>query len=244
MIFEIFGQIGSGKSVFLTHTLHEFAFDTERNRQMRVAIAADNAESNKKRTIPPHCVSANYACTFRKFGYRPRNNRWIEPERLGLFDAGKNNHPHFNFPYEVIGIDEAQRWFSGKGGGVPAYQKRWFELHRHNHLDIYLATQRAINIDKDIRDLAQGIHVKELKKCYDKYGNIVKLKWTVNVISEGNIDAYLNATGNEKKKYYQKEVITAKYDVFSMYDSYCFKSKFEEGHEDEDYDLNYEVNYG
>lgn len=239
MITEIFGQIGSGKSVFLTHLLHEYAFDKERNRQMRLAIAADNATSDIQRTIPPHCVSANYQCTFRKFGYRPRFNRIIDPARLGIYDESVGVKPHFNFPYEVIGVDEAQRWFSGKGSGVPAWQKRWFEIHRHDHLDVFLATQRAINIDKNIRDLSQGIHIKELKKYYDKYGKIVRLKWIVNMISEGNIDAYLEATESEKKSFYHKEVITAKYDVFSMYDSYCFKSKFYEGHENEDFDLNY-----
>lgn len=237
MLYEIFGLIGMGKSVLLTHILHEFAFDKDRNRLMRAAITAENAARATKRTIPPHCVSANYDCTFKKFGYRPRKNRWIEPERLGFFDTEKNKQPHFNFPYEVIGVDEAQRWFSGKGCGVPAYQKRWFELHRHNHLDIYLATQRAINIDKDIRDLSQGIHVIDLKKYYDKYGKIVKLKWIVNVIDEGHIDDYLNSTCGSQ--FFHKETIIAKYDVFSMYDSYCFKSKFEEGHEDADYDLNY-----
>lgn len=239
MITEIFGQIGSGKSVFLTHILRDYAFDKDRNRQMRFAIAADNATSDIERTIPPHCVSANYECTFHKFGYRPRVNRIIDPARLGVADGKSDVKPHFNFPYEVIGIDEAQKWFSGKGSGVAAWQIRWFEIHRHNHLDIFLATQRAINIDKNIRDLAQGIHIKELKKYYDKYGKIVRLKWIVNVIQEGNIDAYMNAPEDQKKKFCSKEVVTANYDVFAQYNSYCFKSKFNEGHENEDFDLSY-----
>ena len=239
MITEIFGQIGYGKSAFLTHMLREYAFDRDRNRQMRAAIIADNATSDIQRTIPPHCVSANYDCTFRKFGYHPRFNRIIDPSRLGIYDVESGIKPHFNFPYEVIGIDEAQRWFSGKGKGVPTWQKRWFELHRHDRLDIFLATQRAINIDKDIRDLAQGIHITGHKKYYDRYGRVVRIKWIVHTIKEGDIDKYLGASEDEQKKCCTKEVITANYDVFSMYNSYCFKSKFYEGHENEDFDLNY-----
>lgn len=239
MITEIFGLIGKGKSVLLTHLLHEFAFDKERNKQMRYAIYQKSAELGRELTVPPHCVSASYSCEFHKFGYFPRKNRIIDPSRLGLFDENSGIKPHYNFPYEVIGVDEAQRWFSGKGKGVPAWQKRWFEIHRHSHLEVFLATQRGINIDKDIRDLAQGIDVRKLEKTFDRNGNISRLRWTVNIIPEGGIDNYLNASADRSKCEYRTEIITAKYNVFKCYDSFSFKSKFDEGHEGQDFDLDY-----
>lgn len=240
MITIIFGKIGAGKTALLTHILNGFAFDKDRNRQMRMAIKAKNEGSERELTIPPHCVSANYECTFRKFGYRPRVNRVIDPSRLCIYDKKSGIQPHFNFPYEVIGVDEAQRWFCGKGKDyLNSWQSRWFEMHRHIHLDIYLAVQRAMLIDKNIRDLAQGIEVQTLKKYYDKYGKVIRLKWIVNVINEGDIENYLNASAADKKKYCRQEVIKANYNVFLMYNSFSLESKFYEGHEGEDLDLNY-----
>lgn len=240
MITIIFGAIGAGKTALLTYILWKYAFDKERNRQMRLAIKAQNVAKDLSLSIPPHCVAANYSCTFRKFGYSPRHNRVIDPSRLGIYDESSGVKPHFNFPYEVIGIDEAQRWFCGKGKEyLKPWQSRFFELHRHTHLDILLACQRAILIDKNIRDLSQGIEVKKIKLKTDRYGNISKVIWTVNVINEGEIDYYLSASKKDQKKYYKKELFKANFNIFDMYNSFSCESEFYRGHEGEDLDLIY-----
>ena len=54
MITIIFGKIGAGKTALLTQILNGFAFDIDRNRQMRVAIKAINmSNSARQLTIPP-----------------------------------------------------------------------------------------------------------------------------------------------------------------------------------------------
>ena len=53
-------------------------------------------------------VSSNYDICFKKYGYSPWFNRRINPYRLGF--ANPFVKTHFNYPYEVIGITEAQKY--------------------------------------------------------------------------------------------------------------------------------------
>ena len=83
MIFIIFAPPRTGKTCFMTHCLNQYAFDLDRNKQMRREIRVKN-ENGFNLTIPTHCVSANYDITFRKFGYSARHNRRVNPFRLGF----------------------------------------------------------------------------------------------------------------------------------------------------------------
>ena len=63
-------------------------------------MAREIAHKNKNGfmlTIPKHCVSSNYAIKFRKFGYRLRPSRVINPFRLGFDNPFVKTH--FNLPF-------------------------------------------------------------------------------------------------------------------------------------------------
>lgn len=218
----------------MTHLLNTYAFDKIRNKAMRDEIKQKN-NNGFNLSIPNHVVSANYNVTFRKFGYSPRHNRQINPYRLGL----KNDfvETHFNYPYEVIGITEAQKYLNSRMSlYYPEWQSRWFEQHGHNSLDIFLDTQRPMLIDVNIRELAEFIEIISLKISY-KAGKISRLKWVIRKIPNSSLfDRYM-ASGKKDKSCYKQEVVVANYNVFQLYSSQSCKPKFYDGHFEQDFDL-------
>ena len=194
------------------------------------------------KTIPQHCVSANYDMTFHKYRYRVRYNRRINPYRLGF--ANPFVKTHFNLPYEVICITEAQKYLNSRMSMYfPDWQSRWYEQHGHNNLDIYLDTQRPMLIDVNIRELSQFIEVMKLDVEYNDYGQPRRLTWHIRCIDNSSLyDRYI-ASGKQDRSCYTEDVIEADYNVFNCYDSQCCKPKFYEEHlcEDFDYDLSIPV---
>ncbi len=234
MITIIFAPPRTGKTCFMTHLLNTIAFDRVRNRNMARELINKN-NNGFDLTIPKHCVSANYAISFRKFGYRPRPNRMINPFRLGFDNPFVKTH--FNLPYEAIGITEAQKYLNSRMSMYfPEWQSRWYEQHGHDDLDIYLDTQRPMLIDVNIRELAQFIEIVELKLNYDDYGKVKALKWKIRVIENSQLfDKYM-ASGKKDKTCYTEETVIANYNVFALYDSKSCKPKFYAGHFEEDFD--------
>ncbi len=238
MITVIFAPPRTGKTCFMTHVAREFAFDRERTRNMQNEIQLKQATGfSYLETIPPHCVSANYDMRLRKFGYCPRFNRRINPFRLGFVNSLVETH--FNLPYEVICITEAQKYLNSRMSAFfPDWQSRWYEQHGHNNLDIFLDTQRPMLIDVNIRELAQFIEIIRLDKRYDKFGKVCGLKWRIRTIeNSGLFDRYM-ASGKTDKTCYTESVVKADYNVFDCYDSQSCKPKFYDGHFNEDFDYN------
>lgn len=234
MITIIYGNVGMGKTCFLAHTLNHFAFDKERNKLMRKAVSELNGIGFKL-TIPPHCVSANFPLKFRKFGYSPRINRIINPFKLGFTNDFVKTH--FSFPYEVIGITEAQTYFNSRMSlYYPDWQSRFFEEHRHNNLDIYLDCQRPNLIDINIRELACFIEICNLKIKLNSFNKPCKLVWTIRIIENNFLnEKYLSSGKNDKSCYSEKKVV-ADYNVFSLYDSFVMKPKFYDQRYEKDID--------
>mgnify|MGYP006955114136 CR=1 FL=1 len=236
MITIIFAPPRTGKTCFMTHMLYMHAFDRTRNRQMRLELEnkIQNGFTNIK-TIPIHCVSANYDCKFKKFGYSIRRNRIINPYRLGF--SNKFVKTHFNLPFECIGITEAQKYLNSRlSMYFPDWQSRWYEQHGHDDIEIFLDTQRPMLIDVNVRELAQFIEIVKLDILYDKYGKIVGLKWCVRKIeNSGLFDRYM-ASGKKDTECYIEETVIANYNVFECYNSQSCKPKFYDGHFDEDID--------
>lgn len=235
MITIIFAPPRTGKTSFMTHLLNLRAFDRNRNRDMMRELVRKNS-SGFKLSIPKHCVSSNYSITFRKFGYKPRASRVINPYRLGFDNPFVKTH--FNLPYETIGITEAQKYLNSRMSMYfPEWQSRWYEQHGHNNLDIYLDTQRPNLIDVNIRELARFIEIIKLIVKYDEYGKVCLLKWKIRVIENSSLfDRYM-ASGKKDKTCYTETTIEAKYNVFNLYDSQNCKPKFYAGHLDEDFDI-------
>lgn len=236
MITIIFAPPRTGKTCYMTHCLNIEAFNRERNKLMQNELQDKVLNGFKNiRTIPLHCVSANYDITFRKFGYRERHNRKINPYRLGF--KNKFVKTHFNLPYEVIGITEAQKYLNSRMSMYfPEWQSRWYEQHGHNNIDIYLDTQRPMLIDVNIRELASFIEIIKLDKELDDYGKVKSLTWHIRKIANsGLFDKYMNS-GKTDASCYTEETVTANYNVFECYDSQNCKPKFYDGHFDEDID--------
>lgn len=236
MITIIFAPPRTGKTCFMTHCLRVKMFDRQRNRAMQNEIMQKqvNGFTNIK-TIPVHCVSANYDIIGKKFGYSPRFSRRINPYRLGF--ANKFVKTHFNLPFECIGITEAQKYLNSRMSMYfPEWQSRWYEQHGHNNLDIFLDTQRPMLIDVNIRELAQFVEIVKLSIRYDNFGRVKSLTWKIRRIENSSLfDRYMSS-GKKDKECYIEEEITANYNVFDCYNSYSCKPKFYDGHLDEDFD--------
>lgn len=234
MITIIFAPPRTGKTCFMTYCLNMIAFNRERTRKMEREIIKKN-NNGFSLSIPKHCVSSNYAISFRKFGYRPRPSRIINPFRLGFDNQFVKTH--FNLPFEAIGITEAQKYLNSRMSMYfPEWQSRWYEQHGHDDLDIFLDTQRPMLIDVNIRELAQFIEIVDLRLSYDRFGKVDALKWRIRKIENSQLfDKYM-ASGKKDKTCYTEETVIAEYNVFALYDSQSCKPKFYAGHYDEDFD--------
>lgn len=218
----------------MTHILREAAFNRERTRAMQCEILQKNANGFNL-SIPQHCVSANYDLKMKKFRYSPRVNRRINPYRLGF--SNKYVDVHFNFPYECIGITEAQKYLNSRMSMYfPEWQSRWYEQHGHNNLDIWLDTQRPMLIDANIRELSRFIEIVKLDIIRDKNNRIKGLKWVIRAIDNSSLfDKYMSS-GKTDESCYEEMEVTANYNVFECYDSQSCKPKFYDGHFDQDFD--------
>lgn len=238
MITIIFAPPRTGKTCFMTHTACTYAFDRMRTRAMqRELIDKINSGFTAIKTIPLHCVSANYDMIMRKHRYSPRLNRRINPYRLGF--KNKLVKTHFNFPYEAIFITEAQKYLNSRmSRNYPDWQSRWYEQHGHNDLDIFLDTQRPMLIDVNIRELSAFVEIVKLDIAYDKFGHPAALTWLIRRIPNSSLfDRYMQS-GKSDRSCYTEELVTAEYNVFACYDSQSCKPKFYDGHFDDDIDYN------
>lgn len=240
MITIIFAPPRTGKTCFLTHVACTTAFDRARTRQMQAEISSKIANGfNDLRTIPLHSVSANYDIVLRKFGYRPRYSRRINPYKLGF--ANPFVETHFTLPFECICITEAQKYLNSRMSNYfPDWQSRFYEQHGHNSLDIWLDTQRPMLIDVNIRELSQFIEIVKLDMQYDDFGRVCRLKWHIRHIdNSGLFDKYM-ASGKQDSSCYTADTVTADYNVFDCYDSQSCKPKFYDGHIQAGEDFDYE----
>lgn len=236
MITIIFAPPRTGKTCFMTHMACETAFDRVRNRAMQTEIKNKIANGfNSIKTIPTHCVAANYDITMRKFRYSPRRNRRINPYRLGYSNPFVKTH--FNIPYEAIFITEAQKYLNSRmSKAFPDWQSRWYEQHGHNNLDIWLDTQRPMLIDVNIRELSQFVEIVKLDKAFDRFGRPCRLTWHIRRIPNSSMyDRYMQS-GKADKACYTEDTVTADYNVFDCYDSQSCKPKFYDGHFLSDFD--------
>jgi len=234
MITIIFGVPRAGKTALMTHFLNQAIFDREHYKQMRNAISHKN-DGGFNLTTPSHCVLANYDVVGRKFGYRPRLSRRINPFRLGY----KNDkvETHFIEPFSVIGITEGQKYLNSRlSMFYPDWQSRWYEQHGHNNYDIYIDVQRPKLIDVNIRELACFIEIVSKKNRHDKNGNIKSIVWKVRCFDgSAELDQYFNS-GKQDGSTYTEKTIVANYNVHDCYNSQMCKPKFYEGHIGSDFD--------
>ncbi len=243
MITIIFAPPRAGKTALMVKMLNDAAFNKDRNRAMQQVITDKNDNEGYHLTVPVHCVSANFEVMFKKQGYRPRQARVIDPDRLG-FSNNDNVKPHFILPYETFGIQEAQSYYNSRNfSKFPSWKSNLFEQHGHNHLNFILDTQRPGLIDVNIRDLANFIEIRSLTVKHDKNGYFDRIEWVVREFeNSGLVDEYMKS-GKRDKHLYTEHRIVSEQNVFIQYNSWSLESKFYIGHEKEDFDLNYSMQY-
>lgn len=242
MITIIFGGNGKGKSSLMNFFLNESAFDADRIREGHDEIKLINEEYGINLPKPKHLTYLNGTALFQKFRYSSRANLYLDPARLGIqAEAPEGVKCQHILPYGTLGIDEAQTWFASRDKDVGGnYVFSFFEKHRHNNLDIYMSTTRAKLIDKRIRELACGMYIKDRKVTKDRYGG-KHIKWFVDDIDVGNIDAYLDASPKDKKYYFRRKIITCDYDIYKIYDPESQKYLFYQGYEAKDFNPSYGI---
>ena len=242
MILIIFGPPRAGKTALMVKLLNDVAFNNERNRAMQRVIMSKNEREGYHLSVPTHCASANFEITFKKQGYKQRQSRVIDPNRLGF--ANPDVKTHFMLPYETFGIQEAQAYYNSRNFiNFPAWKSNLFEQHGHNHLDFILDTQRPGLIDVNIRELSKFLEIRQLDVRYDKNGFFKSISWVVRAFENaGLVDEYMKSGKRDKSLFEEKRIVTEN-NVFSQYNSWSLEPKFYIGHENEDFDLNYSMQY-
>ncbi len=236
MITIVFAPPRTGKTLYMTHKARETAFDRERTKLMQRDILMKQASGFAGiQTIPPHCVSANYGMSLRKFRYSPRYNRRINPYRLGFANALVDTH--FNIPREAIFITEAQKYLNSRMSMYfPDWQSRWYEQHGHNDIDIWLDTQRPMLIDVNVRELAQFKEICGIEVKKDIFGLPCWTAFDIRSIPNSSaFDKYMNS-GKSDKSCYTEFTEIADYCVQLCYDHQSCKPKFYDGHMNADFD--------
>lgn len=234
----VFAPPRYGKTCYLVAEAQEAAFDRERNRLMQNSILEKQVNGFENiQTIPKHCVSSNFGMDLHKFGYSPRQSRRINPFRLG-FENDKVR-THFNIPYECIFIDEAQKYLNSRmSKAYPRWQSEWYEQSGHNDIRIWLATQRPMLIDVNIRELSDFIEIMLLDVRKDRFGKPSGFTFVTRKIPHNAaFDCYM-ASGKRDKDCFEEDEKRVDCNVWGMYNHQDCKPKFYKGHLYEDFDYN------
>lgn len=128
-------------------------------------------------------------------------------------------------PCSKIFLSEAQRYYdSRKSSTLPSGVARFYEMHRHYGLDIYMDMQRPMLLDKNIREIASKfVQVLSMTHTYSKIGNILSTTWKTRVWTSWNEVLKFQETG---KKNYTTETLINYGDIFDCYDSYEYSKDF------------------
>ena len=225
-LHNVFGETGSGKSMFLMHTFAEMYYERgeeilERSRRI---IEEQNKKRKKKLALPDRVPI--YCVNFK--GKLPNPDGSVyEPYLIKGSEIGVGKKYKKIYPGAVIIIDEAQNEFNSKID-LPRSVSAFFETHRHADLEIWIASQRPILINKDIRDLSRHfIQIYKLEKTVAPFGIICGLKWQCREFdSRADVDEYveLSKRGKRENVSYRETVYTDTGDVLDFYDTkYCLK---------------------
>lgn len=236
MILIIYAPPRYGKTILATHFANMVAFDRSRTRAMQNEILTKQANGFESlKTIPNHCVAANYDMRLRKFGYTPRAPRRINPFRLGY--SNQLVKTHFSLPYEFYVIDEAQKYFNSRMAlYYPDWQSRFFEQHGHDNLDFCLTTHRPMLIDPNVRELAVLIEVMKLDTHFNDFGKPNRFDWDCRFFDSSSAWESYMSSGKKDKGCYKSIDFTDTQNLHDCYDHQSFKPKFYDGHMDEDFD--------
>jgi len=218
MITIIFGAPGAGKSSLNTYFLKQ-TYRTQGRALLHYARARIEAQ-NSTRAIPlivpdKPPIFANYAVKF-KTGYEKMPTQYIPPG-------------------SKIFLSEAQRYYnSRKSQTLPDWVSRFYEMHRHYGIDVYLDVQRANLIDLNIKEICKRfIEVQGMKHETDYAGRILSSTFICREFENWrNVEQYLE-NGAET---YRNTTYINEGNIFRCFNSYSY---FEEYLPDESKAFNY-----
>lgn len=244
MITIICGEPGNGKTALMTYfavqKMTEEGYDYWTSSCNRINELYTGGFNNLRYLPQFHTVYSDYVI----------KNEWLNVQSYYCdgFKVGLPN-PFFDTmffaPYSQIFLDEAQKYYDSRMSKyIRECVYRFYQLHRHNHLDIYMTCQRLGNIDLNIRDIARRIiYVEKLDITKDDFGRIIKLQWhTVEFSCLKYAEAYLD--NNNKSVEFDKKTYEYEGNIFDYYGSYSNEPVFYDGNYERNYDSRLEDNYG
>lgn len=225
MITIISGAPGAGKSSLNAYFIWHLC--TTEGRTLLKKSRAKIEELNKTRlytlTLPEQPpIYSDFSVKF-KVGYE----KYFEPYYINGYYMGFSNdrlRTLYLPPYAAVFLSESQRYYnSRKSGNFPDFVSRYYEMHRHYGLDLYLDVQRVRLIDPNIRELCRHfIEVQGMEHTRDELGRIVQSEWRCREFSDWvDFEDYLN-TGAIT---YKETAYTYDGNIFDSYDSFgCFEN--------------------
>lgn len=227
MITIITGKPGVGKTALNTFFC-EMTYQTERewllkSAQARIELINDNREHALTLPISPP-IFTNYEVKMH-VGYK----KWYSPYYVNPYFLGLGNDKLqiINLPpYSKLFISEAQRYYnSRKSQTLPDWVSRWYEMHRHFGIEIYMDVQRGKLIDLNIRELCKKfIEVQRMEHETDGGVNITKTTWYCREFTNSqDYDDYLNSPTNADNVNYQNVTYIYDGNIFESFNSTsCF----------------------
>lgn len=232
MLHNIFGDVGAGKTAFLTLQLANIYF--ERGHELwensKRIIEEENKKRETKLKLPDR---APIYCNFKIRIPNPDGSIY-EPYEIKGSEIGIGKKYKKLYPGAVIFIDEAQNEFNSKDN-LPRAVSAFFEKHRHADFEIWIASQRPILINKDIRDLSRHfVQIYKLEKTVAAFDIICGLKWHCREFdSRADVDEYVELLKSNKSDTvnYRETVYNDGGDILDYFDSKSCLSEYfpEEG---------------
>ena len=226
MITIIFGAPGSGKSSLNTYFLKRVYRREGIVRLDKASALIAKANENRKKPLsvpdkPP--IFSNYKVSFQT-GYEET----FEPYLINGFYMGLANDripTQYIPPASAVFLDEAQRFYdSRKSATFPEFVSRFYEMHRHYHIDLWLAVQRPILIDANIRALSRKfIEVDHMEHEKDDAGRIVKTVFHCREFERWEEIEQYTQSGTEC---YKTTCYTHEGNIFRSFDSYSYFEAF------------------
>ena len=231
MITIIVGVPGAGKTAKLTHFIYEKIINDSfvDYRSCKKELERMNAGGFSNLELPPqkHLCYCDYPVKIsRKF-----STYYVDGFSIGM------PNPFFKTtlfpPYSTIFLDEAQRYYNSR---MSRYLREevylWYQLHRHNHYNVFMVCKRLANIDVNIRSLAERIIVCDKIDCKENdWGFVSSIIWTGRLFNScDSAETYCLAkeSGNncEMGQPYEDKTDVC---VFDFYDSHGNKPMFYNG---------------
>lgn len=219
-LHNVFGGVGAGKTAFLMRVVVKIYYT--RGQQIwdysKREIEKEN-KTRKKKLTPPDRVPI-----YSTFDFEIPNpdGSVYKPYLIKGKEIGLGNKYKKLYAGAVIILDEAQNDFNAKDT-LPRMVSEFFEKHRHADFEIWIASQRPILINKDIRDLSRHfIQIYKLEMTKAAFGIITHLKWHCREFdSRADVDEYVELSKHDKvdKVSYKETIYESGGSILNHYNS-------------------------